>query len=105
MKTKSLFIGREKYKNSFPSLFQWRRRLRVGRVNSLKGVQYAGEASGVNVKTLSGEITILENHRPIITALKKGLLKIYKQGNMVEEISIHSGFLELNDNKLQILID
>ena len=74
-------------------------------VYSLKGVEYVGEASGVNVKTLSGEITILENHRPIITALKKGLLKIYKQGNMVEEISIHSGFLELNDNKLQILID
>ena len=61
-------------------------------VYSLKGVEYVGEASGVNVKTLSGEITILQNHRPIITALEKGLLKIFKQGNIVKEISIHSGF-------------
>lgn len=73
---------------------------------SLKGIQYDGEAAGLNVKTASGEITVLDHHRPLVTVLAKGEAKIIKFDGSYENIPVNSGFLELDPkNNLRVLID
>ncbi|MBI5140373.1 MAG: F0F1 ATP synthase subunit epsilon [Candidatus Vogelbacteria bacterium] len=76
------------------------------RILSLRGVQYEGEVAGLSVKTLSGEITVLNNHRPLITSLKKGTAHIITSGGERKPIEISSGFLEKDaNNKLNLLVD
>jgi len=75
-------------------------------VYSLKGIEFNGEATSLNVKTEAGEITVLNGHRPLISALRPGALKITKLDGMMEEINISSGFLEMSpNNRLDILLD
>lgn len=72
---------------------------------SLKGIQFDGEASSLNLKTTSGEITVLDNHRPLITALEKGEAVIIKEGGDKFNFYIKSGFLEINDkNYVSLLV-
>ena len=73
---------------------------------SLKGVQYDGQAAGLNVKTSSGEITVLDHHQPLVSVLAKGEAKIIKTDGGREKIHINSGFLEMGPkNDLSVLID
>jgi len=76
------------------------------KVISLKGIQYEGEATSLNIKTQSGEITILDNHRPLITLLKNGIAVITDDKNKKTELEINSGFLEVAPkNKISVLVD
>ena len=76
------------------------------KVISLKGIEYEGEVISLNVKTESGEITILDHHRPLITILKKGVAVITGEKNEKKEIAINGGFLEVApQNRLNVLID
>ncbi len=76
------------------------------KIISLKGIEYEGEVKSFNVKTESGEITILDHHRPLITILKKGVAVITGEKNEKKEMSINSGFLEIDaHNHLNVLID
>jgi F-type H+-transporting ATPase subunit epsilon len=73
---------------------------------SLKGIQYDGEAAGLNVKTTSGDITVLDHHRPLVTVLTKGEAKIIKPDGGRESVAINSGFLEMGpENHLTVLAD
>ncbi len=73
-------------------------------VISLKGLEFDGEVSSLNLKTTSGEITVLDNHRPLITALKKGEAVVIKKGGDKLSFNIESGFLEIGeDNRATIL--
>ncbi len=75
-------------------------------IYSLKGVEFAGDVAGVNVKTAAGEITVLDNHLPLISVLEKGKLNIIKNSGAREEKQINSGFLEMDDkNNLKLLVD
>lgn len=76
------------------------------RIISLQGIKFEGEAAGFNVKTSSGEITVLDHHRPLISVLTKGEAKIIKPDGGRENIAINSGFLEMGGkNSLSVLID
>lgn len=73
---------------------------------SLKGIQFEGEATSVNLKTTSGEITVLDNHRPLITALASGQAVITKKDGNKFDFDINSGFMEVSPNsKVVILAD
>ena len=75
-------------------------------VYTLRGIEFEGEAVSFNVKTRSGEITILNKHRPLITLLEKGSAKIVLGGGEIKEINMNSGFLEMDDkNNLNVLAD
>ena len=65
---------------------------------TLKGIEFEGEVSSVNLKTTSGEITVLDNHRPLITELKKGKAFVVKKGGEKVDFNIESGFLEVGEN-------
>lgn len=73
---------------------------------SLKGIEFQEEVAGFNVKTQSGEITVLDNHRPLITLLKKGTAKIIKRDGAFIAKEINSGFLEvMRGSKVDALIN
>ncbi|OGF51469.1 hypothetical protein A3I27_00020 [Candidatus Giovannonibacteria bacterium RIFCSPLOWO2_02_FULL_43_11b] len=75
-------------------------------IYSLRGVEFEGNAMSFNVKTKSGEITLLDHHRPLITLLEEGAAKIGLLDQSVRNFEIKSGFLEMDDHdNLSILAD
>jgi F-type H+-transporting ATPase subunit epsilon len=66
---------------------------------------FDGEARLVQLPGLDGSFELLENHAPIIAALKKGSVKI-KTGNDKEQFfEIESGVVEVIKNKVLILAE
>lgn len=60
------------------------------------------EADSVTVPTASGEVGILPNHAPLISALKPGILS-YTQRGTTERIAIAGGFVEVSNDKVSVL--
>lgn len=74
-------------------------------VFSLKKIIYRGEAESLNCKTEAGEITILENHRPLISALKPGVMKIIDKNKRGLYFNVGSGFLENRQNRIKVIAE
>jgi F-type H+-transporting ATPase subunit epsilon len=68
-----------------------------------KGLELETDAKIVVAPTLSGEISILENHVPIISVLKAGKLTI-KTGDKDIAREIDGGILEFTEGKMVILL-
>ena len=75
-------------------------------VYSLKKILFDGEAESVNCQTTSGEITILDRHRPLISMLKAGTLIILDKNKKKHFLPVNSGFLEVNaENQVRFIVD
>jgi F-type H+-transporting ATPase subunit epsilon len=75
-------------------------------VYSLKKVLFEGEAISVTAETVDGEITILNHHRPLVTMLKMGVLKVVDMAKQEHFVNLSSGFLEVNtENQVKVLAD
>jgi len=75
-------------------------------VYSLQKVLYQGEAVSVNCQTKGGEITILDHHRPLISVLKQGVMKIVDKNQKEHYIPVSSGFLEVRSgNEAKFLVE
>ncbi len=66
---------------------------------------YSGTVNLVQMPGIDGSFEILNNHAPIIAALKKGKVKIKNQNDIVEFIEIKGGVVEVLKNKIIILAD
>ena len=81
---------------------------------------FSGEAKTVSLPGLDGIFQVLNNHAPVISALKKGALIVELEQPLSEDqkndmisvespekisISINGGVAELNQNKLIILAE
>jgi F-type H+-transporting ATPase subunit epsilon len=66
---------------------------------------FSGEVYGVQLPGISGLFEVLEMHAPLVSALKKGNLKILKDKNTFENYSIQGGFVEVLNNKATVLIE
>ena len=73
------------------------------KIISLKEMLFDGKAVLVNLPSSEGELTILKDHLPLITALKKGKIKVRDENNQEHFFEIQKGFLEVNPNKVTIL--
>ncbi len=74
-------------------------------VVSLGRIEFQEPITAFTVKTQSGEITILDHHRPIVSALVPGTAKIAREDGSEKLIDIPGGFLEVSDeNKLTVLL-
>ena len=75
-------------------------------VYSLQKVLYQGDVELVNCQTSSGEITILNNHRPLISVLKKGVMRIVDVEKKEHYVPVASGFLEVGSgNEAKFLVE
>ena len=59
----------------------------------------------VTVPTASGEVGILTDHAPLISALKSGILSYNRGGGATERMVISGGFVEVSANKVSVLTD
>jgi F-type H+-transporting ATPase subunit epsilon len=81
---------------------------------------FSGEAKSVSLPGLDGVFQVLNNHAPIISALKKGNLIVELEGPLSEEqkndmividssdkisVAVNGGVAELNKNKLIVLAE
>ncbi|MBI2054257.1 MAG: hypothetical protein HYT36_02905 [Candidatus Staskawiczbacteria bacterium] len=74
-------------------------------VYSLKNILFWGEAVSLTCETQTGQITVLDNHEPLITALKEGLVKIIDNDKKSSYIQILNGFLEIRTgNEVRCII-
>ncbi len=75
-------------------------------VYSLQRVLFEGEARSVTCNTRSGEITILDDHEPIISLLAAGTIMITDDEQKKSYIPVTSGFLEMDKgNTVKILVE
>ena len=75
-------------------------------VYSLKKVLFKGEAAQITCKTEVGEITILNNHQPIIGLLAKGTMRIIDGEAREHFLPVVSGFLEVKpSNETRLIIE
>jgi len=65
-------------------------------------IVHAGMADAVSVPTFEGEITILSNHMPLISAVKVGVLRV-KHGKEESFMAVDGGILKMDKNGLMIL--
>ena len=70
------------------------------------GVVLEDEVTSLTVKTTSGEITILDAHRPLMTELVACEARAIKKDASVERFAVKGGFLEVNRrNQVLVMID
>lgn len=61
---------------------------------TLQGPLYEGEVDSLLVPSSMGQLGILPNHIPLITALNHGKI-IIKKGSDIKEIEVEKGFIEV----------
>jgi ATP synthase F1 epsilon subunit len=67
-------------------------------IYSLKNVLFQGSAQLLNCKTTTGEITVLDNHEPLITVLTSGVIRILDENKEEKFFEVKSGFMEVKPN-------
>lgn len=67
-------------------------------------VAYEGEADQITLPTYDGEITVLANHIPLISAMKHGEL-IIKNDDKEIPMAVWGGFIEVRNSSIIILTE
>ena len=65
---------------------------------------YSGDVEDVYLPGAEGELGVLANHVPLVTALVAGELR-YKIDGKVEELAVGEGFVEVTQEKVTVLTD
>ena len=65
---------------------------------------FEGEVSSVTVPGTKGRFQILNRHAPVISALKKGKIKI-KTAQGVQQFDVNGGVVEMQKNKIIVLAE
>ena len=67
---------------------------------------FSDEVYGVQLPGTSGLFEILEKHAPLVSALKAGRVKVLKdKNNHLSYFDIQSGFVEVLNNKVVVLVE
>jgi F-type H+-transporting ATPase subunit epsilon len=66
---------------------------------------YSGAATAVTVPGIDGSLGILERHAPLISALKKGQVKVTDDSGKETTFEIDGGVAEVKNNKVIILAE
>jgi F-type H+-transporting ATPase subunit epsilon len=69
---------------------------------------FSGNVYGVQLPGISGLFEVLEKHAPLVSALKAGRLKVLKDKNNSNNVTffdIQSGFVEVINNNVTVLVE
>lgn len=67
-------------------------------------IYFKGEVDSVTLPGILGPFQVLNNHAPLISLLKKGMLEFSYEGN-IQELEITDGFVEISNNNITVCID
>jgi F-type H+-transporting ATPase subunit epsilon len=81
---------------------------------------FSGEVTSITLPGVDGSFQILNHHAPIVSILKEGLIKIAANSFAISKeiaskfvkldektytLAVSSGTIEMNDNKVIVLVD
>jgi F-type H+-transporting ATPase subunit epsilon len=66
---------------------------------------FSGNVYGIQLPGTDGSFEILDKHAPIVASLGKGKMKILKDKHSSETYEISGGFVEVTNNKANVLIE
>jgi F-type H+-transporting ATPase subunit epsilon len=66
---------------------------------------FSGEVKSVTVPGKNGTFQVLNNHAPIISTLKKGIMKYVTATEGETKIPVKSGVIEVLKNKVIVLLE
>ena len=72
-------------------------------VNPEKIVYEQEDVDFIVLPAKSGEIGVLKRHTPLISALKRGKIKVKKGTKRTESFNVNSGFVEVLPDKVTVL--
>lgn len=65
---------------------------------------YESEATLLQLPGIDGSFELLVNHAPIISVLKKGVIRLVDKENKELKFEINSGIVECFNNNIKILV-
>ncbi len=66
---------------------------------------FSGEVKAVQLPGMDGSFGILDHHAPLISALKKGAVKVTGTDNKTTHFDINGGVIEVLKNKVIVLAE
>ena len=70
------------------------------------GKTYSGEVIGVQLPGIAGSFEVLDNHAPLVSALKAGSVRVLRdKNNHTASFDIQGGFVEVLNNKVTVLVE
>ena len=66
---------------------------------------FSGEVKSIKLPGVDGSFGVLKNHAPIISSLKKGVVKITDEKQGVQNFDIKGGVVEVLKNKVIVLAE
>jgi len=73
-------------------------------VISAEATLFEGQATAVVAAAFDGEVGILTNHAPMITALGTGTLRV-EDGASTQRFLVAGGFLQVVDNQVRVVTE
>ena len=65
---------------------------------------FAGDVVFMTLPGSEGEMTLMANHMPLISALKSGTITIKTAEGIIRQFPVKSGLLEVNNNYATVLL-
>jgi len=76
---------------------------------ALSGTKFDGDAYEIILPTKDGEIGVLQDHMPLVSVAKSGVIAVRKDAKdsdaAREYFAISGGVIEVSGNKLSVLVD
>lgn len=66
---------------------------------------YSGSVYGIQLPGVNGSFEVLDKHAAMIAALGKGKMKVLVDKHNIEVYEISSGFVEVLENTVSVLIE
>ena len=66
---------------------------------------FSDEVYGVQLPGVSGSFEVLDRHAPLVSALKSGRIKVLNDKTHTSFFEIRSGFVEVLENRVTVLVE
>lgn len=68
---------------------------------------YQGDVYGIQLPGVTGSFEVLDRHAPLVSALRKGTVKVLldRNGDKTSSFDIQGGFIEVIGNKASVLVE
>jgi F-type H+-transporting ATPase subunit epsilon len=66
---------------------------------------FSGEIKLISLPGTDGYFEVLENHSPVISTLKDGIMKIVEKSGTKQQYHLEGGVVEVKQNKVIVLAD
>lgn len=73
-------------------------------IAQVDGPVFDGDVISVTLPGTEGEMTLLANHAPLMSALQAGTITVRKEDGTKEMFTVASGTLEVSQNQVTILL-